>query len=100
MATIDLSVVVAVYNEHPDNLVRLLKRLEQVLTPLSYEVVFVNDGSRAETSKALQQLASNTANVKLVVLSQFRAAGRNICGARPCKWQSNRQYRFRFARPA
>jgi glycosyltransferase involved in cell wall biosynthesis len=70
MATIDLSVVVAVYNEHPDNLVRLLKRLEQVLTPLSYEVVFVNDGSRAETSKALQQLASNTANVKLVVLSR------------------------------
>lgn len=70
MATIDLSVVVAVYNEHPDNLVRLLKRLEQVLTPLSYEVVFVNDGSRAETSKALHQIAMSTPNVKLVVLSR------------------------------
>lgn len=72
MANIDLSVVVAVYNEHPDNLLRLLERLNQVLSPLSlvYEVVFVNDGSRAETSKALQRIASETENVKLIVLSR------------------------------
>ncbi len=72
MAKIDLSVVVAVYNEHPDNLLRLLDRLKQVLAPLclAYEVVFVNDGSRAETSKALQRIALETKNVKLVVLSR------------------------------
>ncbi|MBX9686176.1 MAG: glycosyltransferase family 2 protein [Candidatus Obscuribacterales bacterium] len=72
MANIDLSVVVAVYNEHPDNLLRLLERLHQVLSPVSiaYEVVFVNDGSRQETSKALQKIAAETANVKLVVLSR------------------------------
>lgn len=68
----DLSVVVAVYNEHPKNLVLLLERLYQVFSPLdiSYEVVFVNDGSRAETSKALIQLAKEVENVKLVVLSR------------------------------
>ena len=72
MANIDLSVVVAVYNEHPDNLYRLLDRLKQVLSPFSvaYEVVFVNDGSRAETSKALQRIALETKNVKLIVLSR------------------------------
>lgn len=72
MTKIDLSVVVAVYNEHPDNLLRLLDRLRQVLAPLAinYEVVFVNDGSRAETSKALQRIALETKNVKLVVLSR------------------------------
>lgn len=72
MVNIDLSVVVAVYNEHPNNLQKLLERLAQVLSPLalSYEVVFVNDGSKAETSKALQTLAAQTKNVKLVVLSR------------------------------
>lgn len=70
--TCDLSIVVAVYNEHPKNLVLLLERLYQVFSPLkiSYEVVFVNDGSRAETSKALLQLATEVDSVKLVVLSR------------------------------
>ncbi|MBX3137256.1 glycosyltransferase, partial [Candidatus Obscuribacterales bacterium] len=44
---IDLSVIVAVYNEDPRNLIRLLERLDANIRPLdlSYEVVFVNDGS-------------------------------------------------------
>jgi polyisoprenyl-phosphate glycosyltransferase len=72
MANIDLSVVVAVYNEHPDNLLRLVERLEQVLLPLSlkWEIVFVNDGSKAETSKALQRLARQYKHIQLVVLSR------------------------------
>lgn len=72
MTELDLSVVVAVYNEHPANLVKLLDRLSQVITPhgISYEVVFVNDGSKLETSKALQQLALEVPNVKLVALSR------------------------------
>lgn len=70
--SIDLSVVVAVYNEHPDNLVRLLERLYTVLSPtgVSYEVVFVNDGSKEPTTRALAQLAREVANVKLVELSR------------------------------
>jgi glycosyltransferase involved in cell wall biosynthesis len=69
---VDLSVVVAVYNEDPRNLVHLLDRLRSAITPaaLSYEVVFVNDGSRAPTSQALVQIANDYDYVKLVVLSR------------------------------
>ncbi len=72
MANIDLSVVVAVYNEHPDNLYRLLDRLKQVLSPLSlsYEVIFVNDGSRAPTSNALKKIATECKYVRLLALSR------------------------------
>lgn len=70
--SIDLSVIVAVYNEHPKNLVLMLERLYSVLSPLSvsYEVVFVNDGSKASTSKALRQIASEVDNVKVINLSR------------------------------
>ncbi len=70
--TVDLSIVVAVYNEDPRNLVAMLERLWKVLSPLrlSYEVIFVNDGSREKTSDALVQLARQVDHVKLVVLSR------------------------------
>lgn len=69
---IDLSVVVAVYNEDPRNLLILLERLWKAISPLglSYEVVFVNDGSRPSTGKALRQIASEVDNVKLIELSR------------------------------
>lgn len=68
----DLSVVVAVYNEHPDNLHRVCGKLAEIIAPcgVSWEVVFVNDGSKAETSQTLVQIARTTANVKLVELSR------------------------------
>ena len=69
---VDVSIVVAVYNEHPQNLLILLERVKAALQPTgrSYEVVFVNDGSRQPTSEALYQLAAEFENVKLVVLSR------------------------------
>ncbi|HEY9793562.1 MAG TPA: glycosyltransferase family 2 protein [Candidatus Obscuribacterales bacterium] len=69
---VDLSVVVAVYNEHPRNLDHLLDRLQAALAPtaLAYEVVFVNDGSRQPTSEALIRLANEYDYVKLLVLSR------------------------------
>jgi dolichol-phosphate mannosyltransferase len=68
----DLSVVVAVYNEDPRNLLRLLERLWKVISAeqLSYEVIFVNDGSREETSRALRQIAAEVDYVKLIELSR------------------------------
>jgi dolichol-phosphate mannosyltransferase len=69
---VDISIVVAVYNEDPRNLLALLERMYQVISPLglSYEIVFVNDGSRAKTSAALRQIASQVDNVKLINLSR------------------------------
>ncbi len=68
----DLSVVVAVYNEDPRNLLSMLDRLKAVVAPLgmSYEVVFVNDGSRERTSNALREIAGQVDYVKVVVLSR------------------------------
>lgn len=70
--SLDLSVVVAVYNEDPRNLQHMIDRLQGAISPLgiAYEVVFVNDGSRAETSGALQKLAMQYEHVKLVALSR------------------------------
>jgi polyisoprenyl-phosphate glycosyltransferase len=69
---VDLSVVIAVYNEDPRNLIAVLDRLEQAVVALAitYEVVFVNDGSRQPTSEALYQIADKHDHVKLVVLSR------------------------------
>jgi glycosyltransferase involved in cell wall biosynthesis len=69
---LDLSIIVAVYNEDPRNLSLLLDRLKAVVTGdgLSYEVIFVNDGSKAPTSKALRDLASQHDYVKLIELSR------------------------------
>ena len=69
---VDLSIIVAVYNEDPRNLERLLQRLDACLQPvgLEHEVVFVNDGSRELTSKALRALAVDHSGVKLVELSR------------------------------
>jgi glycosyltransferase involved in cell wall biosynthesis len=69
---IDLSVIVAVYNEDPRNLIKLLERLDSNIRPLdlSYEVVFVNDGSRDIATSALRQIAAECANIKLIELSR------------------------------
>jgi len=69
---LDLSIVVAVYNEDPRNLLRLLERLWKVISAenLAYEVIFINDGSGPETSKALRQISSEVDYVKLIELSR------------------------------
>jgi len=82
-ASLDLSVVVAVYNEDPRNLSALLKKLAEVLSPasLKYEVIFVNDGSGAPTSDALRQLACENDGVKLLELSRnFGQQAAITCG--------------------
>jgi dolichol-phosphate mannosyltransferase len=70
--SVELSIIVAVYNEVPRNLLTLLERLHSAIEPtkLSYEVIFVNDGSGAKTSQALRQIATEVDYVKLVILSR------------------------------
>ncbi len=69
---LDLSIIVAVYNEDPRNLSLMLERLKASITGdgLSYEVIFVNDGSKPPTSKALRTLASENDYVKLIEFSR------------------------------
>lgn len=69
---VQLSIVVAVYNESPKNLDALLERLERILASLamSYEVVFVNDGSKASVFQYLDQLAKRFPYVKLINFSR------------------------------
>jgi glycosyltransferase involved in cell wall biosynthesis len=76
---IELSVIVAVYNEDPRNLANVIERLDQIITPTgtSYEIIFVNDGSRPPATMALRQLAADNDKVKLVELS------RNLASKRP-----------------
>lgn len=70
--TADLSVIVAVYNEDPRNLVALLDRLQKAIAPLdmSHEVIFVNDGSGPETSQALRGIVARYTHTKLLNLSR------------------------------
>ena len=72
MDKIILSIVVAVYNESPYNLHTLIERLEKVFVPLniSYEIVFVNDGSSEETSSCLFEICQRRNNIKLVNFSR------------------------------
>ncbi len=80
---IDLSVIVAVYNEDPRNLAAMIERLDQVIKPTgtTYEIIFVNDGSRAPASTALRQLAADNDKVKLIELSRnFGQQAAITCG--------------------
>jgi len=82
-AALDLSVIVAVYNEDARNLSALLKKLAEVLVPVGirYEVIFVNDGSRPPTGNALRLLACENDGVKLLELSRnFGQQAAITCG--------------------
>jgi dolichol-phosphate mannosyltransferase len=70
-APVDLSVVIPAYNEE-ENLPTLYARLLAALDPLgmSYEIVFVNDGSRDRTLPILQQLSAQDARVVAIDLAR------------------------------
>jgi dolichol-phosphate mannosyltransferase len=67
--TIDLSVLIPVFNEQ-DNLAPLYQRLKPVLERLgkSHEIIFVDDGSADATAERLRQLAAGDAAVRVVTL--------------------------------
>jgi len=66
-----LSVIVPVYNEE-EVLPEFYRRTVAVLRQLTprYEIVFVNDGSRDDTLKVLQQLRAQDDNVTVIDLSR------------------------------
>jgi polyisoprenyl-phosphate glycosyltransferase len=66
-----VSVVLPVYNE-AKALPLLAARIAEVLgrSPLEYEIIFVNDGSRDETPQVLDQLALASEEIRVVHLSR------------------------------
>jgi dolichol-phosphate mannosyltransferase len=67
----DLSVVIPVYNEE-DNLPQLYERLTNALEAvgLSYEIVFVDDGSRDTSVAYLRELAARDPRISAVELAR------------------------------
>jgi dolichol-phosphate mannosyltransferase len=71
ISSIDLTVVIPIYNEEA-NLPLLYRRLRDVLREmaLSYELLFVNDGSLDNSGEAIRQIAKADPCVRFVDLSR------------------------------
>ena len=71
MSTVDVSVVVPLFNEE-ENLLALHERLTVTLrsTGLPYELVFVDDGSRDRTPERLHELAARDPRLTVIELAR------------------------------
>ncbi|UCC66065.1 MAG: glycosyltransferase family 2 protein [Deltaproteobacteria bacterium] len=69
----DLSIVIPVYNEE-DNIVPLLSELGMELDRLgrSYEIIFVDDGSRDRSFEILKKAASSNEKIRVIRFKQNR----------------------------
>jgi dolichol-phosphate mannosyltransferase len=66
----ELSVVVPAYNEQ-DNIQSILEQLHKVLdTLVSFEIIFVNDGSRDKTLDELHKAAKNDQAIRIISFSR------------------------------
>jgi polyisoprenyl-phosphate glycosyltransferase len=67
----DLSVVIPIYNEQ-ENIQLLYSRLTAVLNPMkiSYELLFINDGSKDNSLPLIEKLAAEDASVKYIDFSR------------------------------
>lgn len=67
----DLSVIVPIYNEE-DNIPALYERLRDVIEPmgLSYEFIFINDGSRDQSLALIHTLATRDERVRYIDFSR------------------------------
>jgi polyisoprenyl-phosphate glycosyltransferase len=66
-----LSVIIPIYNEE-DNIPMLYDRLKKVLDSqnVSYELLFVNDGSRDQSMKLIRELNNKDTSVKFISFSR------------------------------
>jgi len=88
-----LSIVVPAYNEAA-NIAPLYEKLQLVLCPLrdryTFEILFVNDGSKDKTAEEIEKLISNDASAKLINFSRnfgkeiATTAGLNHCTGDAC----------------
>lgn len=75
--SVKLSLVVPCYNEE-DNVENFFRHVKEGLRSYtdSYEIVFVNDGSRDETEKKLKKLFKDNSDIKITVVSFSRNFGK------------------------
>lgn len=71
VSIIDISVVIPIFNEEK-NIPVLYNRLVNVLTDcnLTYELIFINDGSRDQSIQVISNLAKTDANVHFIDFSR------------------------------
>ncbi len=60
-----ISIIIPVFNEK-DNIHPLLESLLPIIESYSYEILFVNDGSRDGTDMVIQDIAQKNKNIKLL----------------------------------
>lgn len=80
MNTFSTSIIIPVYNE-AGNIAPLLKRLEAVIQPYNYEVIFIDDGSQDNTVSEIKKHLHQNSRLKLI--SFYRNFGHQIalsCG--------------------
>jgi dolichol-phosphate mannosyltransferase len=64
-AALDLAVVIPTYNER-DNVLPLLRALENSLASVNWEVIFVDDDSRDGTAEQIRQIAAKDRRVRIL----------------------------------
>lgn len=81
----DLSVVVPLYNEE-ENIAELYRRLTSSLKQMghSYEIVFINDGSKDKTTELLNDLQQRDSHVVAVHLSRNFGHQAAVCAGMDC----------------
>lgn len=63
--TLQLSIVIPILNEE-ENLVPLVEEIKSVLTNISYEIIFIDDGSTDESLNILMGLKNSEENVRVI----------------------------------
>lgn len=64
-----ISVIIPVFNEEK-NIPILLKRLRPILKNYSYELIFIDDGSRDKTVEIIKKESQKNKNIKLIIFQR------------------------------
>ena len=78
MKKIDLSIIVPVYNEE-ESIVELYQQIiDSVKNKLTYELIFINDGSTDSSLEILNELLLNDNNIKIISFSSNKGKSESL----------------------
>lgn len=75
MKELELSIVVPCYNEE-QNIALFMKAIKQQLQSFSYEIIFINDGSKDHTLHALKKVQKEYEKEQIIILDFSRNFGK------------------------